>query len=307
MSLAKKVLFVLRDIKMLSWMPNRLYLPLYYRVVTGRKLHLNKPVLFTEKLQWIKVYDHNPEYTIMSDKYLAKDYVSQKIGSQYIVPLLGVWDKPQDIPFDTLPDKFVLKTTHDSGGVVVIDKNQGYNKGKVMDFLQSHLDKDLYDKTREWTYKNIKHRIIAEEYISNNVETVDGAQREVLLDYKFYCFNGEPKFLYVGYSNMKNGQKHDQLTYYDFDWKKTAFYRSDHEQLPFIVNKPDKLCAMIEISRKLSQGIPFVRVDLFYVNGLIYFSELTFFPGSGFAPFEPLEWEKQIGDWIQLPIIAGKR
>lgn len=301
MSTAKRLFFALRDRELLFWVPSKIYLSLYYKFVTGRKLHISHPQLFTEKLQWMKLYDHNPEYTIMADKYLVKEYVSKKIGSQYVIPLLGVWNDANDIQFDKLPEKFVLKTTHDSGGVVVVDKRRGYDKDDIIQFLQSHLKKNLYNRTREWPYKGIVHRVIAEEYLKNSVEIIDGAEREVLLDYKFYCFNGEPRFLYVGYSNMKDGKKHDQLSFFDLNWQRTEFYRSDHEQIPFVVEKPEKLNEMINIARELSRGIPFVRVDLYYVDNNIFFSELTFSPGSGFAEFEPEEWAKKIGDWIELP------
>ncbi len=301
MKITKRIFVEMRNRDLLRWVPDKAYLSFYYKLINGVKPDLDLPRLFTEKLQWLKIHDHNPVYTVMADKYLAKEFVSERVGAQYVIPAMGVWETPEQIPFDDLPQKYVLKTTHDSGGIVIVDKSKGVDREKIKAFLQGHLDRDLYSRTREWPYKDIPHRIIAEAYLENSVEIIDGERREILLDYKFYCFNGEPKFLYVGYSNMKNGQKHDQLTFFDLNWEAPPFYRSDHEQLPFAVKKPAKLDEMIEICKALSKDVPFVRVDLYYVNDTIYFSELTFSPGSGFAQFEPLEWEKRIGDWITLP------
>ena len=301
MSIIKKVFFKLRNLELLSWVPDKAYLSIYYRFVNGCWPDLSNPKLFTEKLQWLKIHDHKPVYSVMADKYRVKEYVSDRIGKEYVIPLLGVWDDPKMIPFEKLPNRFVLKTTHDSGGVVVVDKSKGYEQKEIENFLNAHLRKNLYKRTREWPYKNIPHQIIAEEYLENDVLSVNGVLKSVLLDYKFYCFNGEPKFLYVGFSNMDNGMKHDLLSFFDLNWQKPEFYRSDHEPIPFDVKKPDKLDEMIELCKCLAKDIPFVRVDLYYVDNKIYFSELTFSPGSGFARFKPEEWERRLGDWICLP------
>ena len=270
---------------------------LQFKWHTGHFPNLIHPKTFNEKLQWLKIHDRNPLYTKLVDKYESKAIVSDIIGSEYIIPTLGVWDKFEDIDFENLPDDFVLKTTHDSGGVVIVRGKQNYDFTIARKNLNSRLKRNFYYIGREWPYKNIKPRIIAEKFMEEEHYTPGNTQRE-LIDYKFYCFHGEPKFLYVSVANFKDGEKNDQLTYLNLDWTPAPFSRPDHHQMTFTVEKPEKLDEMITIAQKLSKDIPFVRVDLYYINKKVYFSELTFTPGRGTGIFTPPEWEYKIGQWI---------
>ena len=237
---------------------------------------------------------------MMVDKILVKDYVARVIGPEHIIPTLGTWDDPDEIDFSALPDQFVLKCNHNSGlGMCICKNKEELNISKLKKELKKGLKQNYYLLGREWPYKNVEHGIIAEKYMT------DGSGTE-LKDYKFYCFNGEPKFLYIGYANMRDGTKHDLLSFFDLNLDPTPFYRTDHEPLPFAVERPEKLDKMIEIARKLSNGIPFLRVDLYYIQEQIYFSELTFYPGSGYGPFSPPEWERKIGDMLILPQVRKR-
>lgn len=285
-------------------MPDDRYLKKKYKVYTGRKLDLSDPKSFNEKLQWLKLYNHRSEYTVMVDKLRVRDYIEKTIGAQYLIPLIGVWDNPNEIDFDRLPNQFVLKCNHNSGtGLCVCRDKSKINIDTVINELRKGLAQDYFILNREWPYKDIRRKIICEKYMedtSSNSSNING-----LLDYKFYCFNGEPRFLYVGYADIRDGVKHDRMTYLDLDWHKTSFNRPDHDELLFFPEKPSNFDEMIEVAKKLSEGIPFVRIDLYNINNKIYFSEMTFFPGSGFSPFSPEEAETTLGSWIELPKIEN--
>lgn len=278
----------------LKWMPDPLYLKIYYYLVTGKKLHLRKPSTFNEKLQWLKIHDHNPLYTTLVDKYEVKAYIAQKIGEEYVIPTLGVWNKAEDIDFDSLPDKFVLKTTHDSGGIKIVDKKKGYNKEQIISFFNERLKKDLYMLTREWPYKNVKHRIIAEKYMEEN-------NKLSLNDYKFYAFDGVVKVLMIV---TGRGEDNTCANYYDMNFKKLDLTWG-YPQIREEVRKPESFLKMKEIAEVISKGIAEVRVDFYEVDGKAYFGEITFFDGSGFAKFEPEKWDKKFGEWINLPQSGG--
>lgn len=287
-----------------NYLPDEKYLPKIYFANTGRKLDLQSPKTFNEKLQWIKLYDRQDKYVIMSDKYLVKDYVAKIIGSDHIVPTLGVWDDPNLINFEQLPNRFVLKCNHNSGlGMCICKDKDSLDIQKVRANLAKGLAQDYFKHDREWTYKKIPRKILAEKYMedSNVTEILPGIKADGLIDYKFYCFNGDPRFLYVGFANIIDGSKHDLLTYLTLDWKLAPFSRSDHEALPIIPNRPTCFDEMVEYSKALSVGIPFVRVDFFVIDNHIYFSEFTFTPGGGYGIFSPEEWERKLGDWIKLP------
>lgn len=299
-----KTFFALDLEKRLSFLPDEYYLKLLYRMHIGRKLNLSNPITFNEKLQWLKLYDHRPEYTMMVDKYLVRKYTTETIGEEYLIPLIGVWDDPADIDFDALPNQFVLKCNHNSGtGMCICKDKSKLDINKVKEELRKGLAQDYYLTGREWPYKNITRKIICEKYIEVHYST--NSEITGLLDYKFYCFNGEPRFLYVGYADVRDGVKHDRMTYLDLDWNKTAFKRPDHDELSFFPEKPSNFDEMIAVAKKLSEGIPFVRIDLYNINKKIYFSEMTFFPGSGFSPFSPEEAETTLGSWIELPKIEN--
>ncbi len=273
-------------------MSDESYLKLQYRSVFGRKLNLDNPKYFNEKLQWLKLYDRKPEYTKMVDKYEAKKYVADLIGEEYIIPTLGVWDKFEDIDFDDLPDQFVLKTTHDSGGVVICEDKSKFDMESAKRKLSRSLKNNFYYQGREWPYKDVKPRIIAEQFVKDNLS-------QGLHDYKFFCFHGKVKMILVCSERFSScGLKED---FYDVDWKHLGLKRPLHGNSKNPAQKPASLNLMVEIAETLSKNIPFVRVDLYQINDSVYFGEITFFPASGFEGFEPDSWEKVMGDWIELP------
>ena len=278
-----------------NWIPDDIYLKKEFKVRMGKELNLNNPQTFNEKIQWLKLYDHHPEYTMMVDKYAAKQYVASKIGDEYIIPTLGVWTKFDDIDFDKLPNKFVLKCTHDSGGLVICKDKSTLDIAAAKRKIEHCLKRKYYYIHREWPYKNVPPRIIAEKYMTDNVNT---STNETLKDYKFYCFDGKVRFLMINSDrNFKTSTKAD---YFDCDFNWLDFtWGYEHANVRPV--KPDCFDEMIAISEKLSKGLPHVRVDLYECNGQIYFGELTFYDGSGFDKIEPIEWDYKIGKMLKLP------
>ena len=266
-------------------------LKIRYESCMGRKLNLDSPKTYTEKLQWLKLYDHKDIYTTMVDKYEAKKFVAEKIGAEYIIPLLGVWEKAEDIDFDILPDEFVLKTTHDSGGYLICTEKTKLDFGQVRERFEKLLKTNYYTGSREWPYKNVKPRIIAEKHMEDKE---DGELR----DYKFFTFNGEPKVLYIT-QGRGNGSK-TVADFYDMDFNHLSF-TIDHEMSKNPPHSPRNFELMKELARKLSENTPQLRVDFYEVNGKVYFGEMTFFHCSGLVPFKPNEWDKKFGEWVVLP------
>lgn len=277
--------------KWLTWMPDRPYLRVLYYAYMGKKLHLKNPVTYNEKLQWLKLYDHNPAYTKMVDKYEVKQYVADRIGAEYIIPTLGVWDHPEEVDFDALPDKFVLKTTHDSGGIVIVDKNVGYDRKKINVFFNERLSRSTYEIQREWPYKNVPKRIIAEQYMEDE-------KTHELRDYKFFCFDGEVKAMFIATDRQSDKPTAFDFFDPDFNWLDIRHGHPNAETRP---EKPVNFELMKQLSAKLSEGLPQVRVDLYEINGKVYFGELTFFHHGGVVPFDPEKWDRIFGDWIKLP------
>lgn len=252
-----------------------------YKVLMGKELNLNPPVTFNEKLQWLKIHDHNPLYTTMVDKYAAKDYVANIIGKEHIIPTLGVWDRFDEIDFEQLPNEFVLKCTHDSGGLVICPDKNKLDRNAAKRKIEKCLKRNYYWSGREWPYKDVKPRIIAEKYMT------DGTNKEIM-DYKMMCFNGKHKASFVCSNRFsKEGLK---VTFYDTNWKRMPFERH-YPASKVEIEKPRTYDEMVELAEKLSMKIPFVRVDFYEILGKIYFGELTFSPGSGFEEFSPNEWE----------------
>lgn len=278
---------------------DKLYLQLLYYFEMGKKLELKNPQTFTEKLQWLKLYNRKPEYTTMVDKYAVKEYVANKIGKEYIIPTLGIWNRLDDIDWETLPNQFVLKTTHGggSGGVVICKDKAILNRQDVCQKLQRSLNSDIYINMREWPYKDVPKRIIAEKFMMEAHSQMDDGD---LADYKFYCFNGEPTYCQV----IRDRRTKESIDFYDMEWNHMPFVGLN----PVVNNggtpvvKPLKLTTMIEICRKLSQNIPFARVDLYVIDDKVYFGEITFFPASGIGIFEPKEWNEKLGNLINLPL-----
>lgn len=273
----------------LKLLPDKAYLSLVYYAHFGKKINLDNPKTYNEKLQWLKLYDRKPEYTRMVDKCEAKKYVADIIGEEYIIPTLGVWDDSEKIDFDALPDQFVLKTTHDSGGVIVCRDKAKLDIPAAREKLRKSLEREYFYWGREWPYKDVKPRIIAEQYM------VDESGTE-LKDYKFFVFQGEPKMLFIATDRGID----TRFDFYDMDFNHLPFLNG-HANAVKEIHKPKSFEQMKELAAKLAGDIPHLRVDFYDVNGHIYFGELTFFHWSGFVPFEPEEWDERLGSWITLP------
>lgn len=285
-----KIVRKLVELRKLDWVPDVTYLKLVYRANMYKKLELKNPKTFNEKLQWLKLYDRNPMYTTMVDKYEAKKYVANIIGEEYIIKTLGVWERFEDINFDALPDQFVLKTTHDSGSVVICKNKLLFNKANAQRVLERSLKTNFYFYGREWPYKNVKPRIIAEEFM------VDESGKE-LKDYKIMCFNGVPKCSFVCSNRSSTGLC---VNFYDLDWNELPFERH-YPRNKNNIDRPTKYNTMLELAQRLSKGLVFARIDFYEIYGRIYFGEITFYPGNGMEEFTPEEWDYKLGRWIKLP------
>lgn len=259
-----------------------------FKRTVGYDLNIEHPKTFNEKLQWLKLFNHRDIYTVMVDKYAVKKYVSERIGHEYVVPTLGVWEQFDDIDFEKLPKQFVLKCTHDSGSTVLIENKDVMDIAKIREKLTSALNINYYWVGREWPYKNVPRQIIAEKYMAISSE---------MIDYKFLCFRGIPKMLFTCTERFEGmGLK---VTFFDLDWNRLDFerhYPSSKKE----ISRPKNLELMVNLAGKLSTGIPFVRVDFYEIKGKVYFGEMTFFPGGGMEEFEPPEWDNILGEKIAL-------
>lgn len=286
--------YLYRPLRKRGLIADKPYLKNLYRCQMGEKLDLRNPHTFNQKIQWLKLYDHNPLYTTMVDKYAMKQYVSDIIGPEYVVPLLGVWDKPEDIDWDALPEKFVLKTTYGGGGSVIIckDKNK-FDKEAAVAKLRRLMKTDIYNLLCEWPYKNVPKRIIAEQFLETS--------EDCLKDFKFYMFDGVCKALFIASDRASGETKAD---YFDASFKKLNFtWGYPHAEVS--PQKPESFDEMVQLAEKLSKGLPHVRVDFYEVNGKAYFGELTFYDASGFAKFDPKEWDEIFDEWITVPDKLG--
>ncbi len=268
------------------------FLKMQYKAAFGKKLNLNNPATYNEKLQWLKLYDRNPNYTKMVDKYEVKEHVANLIGEEYIIPTIGVWDNFDDIDFDKLPEKFVLKCTHDSGGIAICTDKSTFDIEEAKKLLVPRLKYNMFWHGREWPYKNVKPRFIVEAYMEDS-------NTKELRDYKYFCFNGEPKAIFIA-ADRQNKEKETTFDFFDIEGKHMAV-RNGHPNAENPPALPGNFEKMKELASKLSKDIPHVRVDFYEVDGKIYFGELTFFHYSGMVPFEPGEWDYTFGSWIRLP------
>lgn len=273
-------------------MPDDEYLKLVFKPKMGYKLNLRNPQTFNEKLQWLKLYDRKPEYTKMVDKYEAKKYVAEKISEEYIIPTIGVWDEFEEIDFDILPNQFVLKSTHDSGSIIIVRNKSMLDIKESKKIINRSLKTNYFWEGREWPYKNVKPRIIAEKYMKDNDE-------KDLIDYKFYCFDGKVEFLYI--SQGMDNHETARISFLKTDWEFAPFKRSDYKSFEKLPEKPSQYEKMLDIAENLSKNIPFLRVDLYQIQNQVYFSELTFTPCSGHMPFVPAEWDEKMGKLIKIP------
>lgn len=273
-------------------LPDAWYLKRKYQAVMKSPLQLKKPRTFNEKLQWLKLYDRNPAYTMMADKYAVRAYIAEKLGEDYLIPLLGVWDDPENIDFDTLPDQFVLKCNHNSGlGMCICKDKSKLDIKKVKKELKKGLRQDYYLTGREWPYKNIKRCIIAEQYMQ--CESGD------LPDYKIHCFNGKPEFILICRDRFaESGLTED---FYTTQWERMPIKRPTIPNAKAPIPKPACLEQMLEMAKVLAKDIPFARIDFYEIKGKLYFGEITFFPASGMSRFEPEQWDETFGSWLKLP------
>lgn len=276
--------------KLFHIVPDKLYLNMVYFYVFHKKLNLKNPLTYNEKLQWLKLYDRNPLYTTLVDKCAVKDYIKNLIGDEYVIPTIAIYDDVDDINLNDLPESFVLKTTHDSGGVRICKKRDTFDFDEAKNYLKSRLNQNYFYLWREWPYKNVKPKIIAEKYIGD-LNGID--------DYKFFCFNGKVKYLFVA----TDRQSQDEETKFDF-------YDRQFNHLPIInghpnsekkLKKPLTFDKMVELAEIISFGIPHVRVDFYTKDEMVLFGEITFYHWSGFVPFVPEKWDTIFGNEIQLP------
>lgn len=260
-----------------------------------KKLSLENPQTFNEKLQWLKLYDQHEEYTKMVDKCEAKKYVASIIGEEYIIPTLGVYNRFDEIDFDKLPNQFVLKCTHNSGGIVICKDKATLDICKAKKLMDRWIKINPFWKNREYPYKGITPRIIAEKYM----EDESGYE---LKDYKFFCFDGKARMLFVA-SDRGMVNTETKFDFYDTNWNHLPF-TNGHPNSDKIISKPSHFDVMVKLVERLSKGLPHVRVDLYNINGKIYFGEMTFFHWSGLVPFIPIEWDYKIGQWLELPMLS---
>ena len=275
-----------------NYMSDRDYITKQYRVRMGRELNLEDPQLFSEKLQWLKLHDHNPLYTQLVDKYRVRDYIAQKVGAEYLIPLLGVWDDPDEIDFDALPDQFVLKCTHNSGtGMCICRDKSKLDHDRVRENLRKGLRENFYMRCREWPYKDVPRRIIAEKLMTDRAETTE------LKDYKFFCFNSEVKCFKVDFDRFVD----HRANYYDrlgslLPFGETVCPPKYEEQIQL----PSQLPEMIKLAETLSAGFVFLRVDFYCVCDRIYFGELTLYPNGGWGTFTDQKWDYTLGQWLSV-------
>lgn len=277
----------------LSFLPDKLYLQLFYFATTRRFINFKNPKGFNEKIQWLKVNDRRPEYSKLVDKLAVRDHIAEVLGEEYLFPLFGKWESFEDIDFDSLPNQFVMKCNHDSGSTKVIKDKSVLTQedfDEMNEFYSKRLKRDFYYAGREYPYKGIKPYIIAEQLMVDET-----AHEKSIEDYKFFCFNGEPKVMFVAT---------DRATDCKFDFFDMDFNHLDlvniHPNADKPIKKPELFDEMKELATKLSKGMRHVRIDLYELNGRIYFGEYTFFHGGGFQLCHPEKWERQLGDWIDI-------
>lgn len=286
----KRIIIYLMNIGCFRFLSDKTFIKMKFKLVMGRSLNLDKPITFNEKIQWLKLYDHKEEYTTMVDKEKVKEYVSNIIGEQYIIKTYGVYDSFDEIDFDKLPNKFVIKCTHDSGGIVICSDKNSLDKIEAKKKINKFLSRKYYYVHREWPYKNIKPRIIIEKYMEDS-------NLKELRDYKFFCFNGNVEFFKIDFDRyVQHG-----ANYFD---KNLNLMKFGEVVCPPNFEKkldiPKNIYKMIEYAEKLSKNIPFARIDFYDVNDHVYFGEITLYPAAGFGKFDPEEWDYKLGNLIRI-------
>lgn len=273
-------------------MPDEKFLSRIFQILMNQELSLEHPKTFNEKLQWLKLYNRKTSYTTMVDKYKVREYIRERLGEKYLIPLLGVWNNPEEIDFDILPNQFVLKCNHNSGlGMSICKDKVLFDFAKAKKDLRRGIRENYYQKNREWPYKDVPRKIIAEQYMKSDAGG--------LTDYKIHCFNGEPKLILVCKDRfLETGLTED---FFSINWEHLDIRRPKHPNASAPIKKPEELDEMLRLAAILSKDIPFLRVDFYIVDYKIYFSELTFYPASGFDKFVPEIWDNILGDWLKLP------
>ncbi len=272
--------------------PDKTYLTIKYRIKFRRKLNLKVPKTFTEKIQWLKLYDRKKEYSKLVDKCEVKKHVAEKIGEEHVIKTIGVWERFEDIDFKKLPEQFVLKCTHDCGSVIICDDKSKFNIEVAKKKIKKSLKTNYYWGEREWPYKQVKPRIIAEEYIKD-------FSGKGLKDYKFFCFNGSVKALFVATDRNVEG-KEVKFDFFDENFIHLNI-RNGHDNATVEISRPENFEKMKELAERLSQGFSHARIDFYDVNGKILFGEITLYHFGGFVKFEPEEWDYKFGELIKLP------
>lgn len=282
---------VLSKYGLLNWMTDEAHIKENFRLEFGREIDLDNPKTFNEKLQWLKLNDRQPEYAQMVDKYESKKIVEKLVGSSYVIPVVGgPWNKFDEINFDELPEEFVLKTTHDCGGVYICKDKRKLNLSQVRKFINGHLNRNYYMTCREWPYKNVKPRIFAEKYMCD-------MGNEILPVYKVFTFNGEPRVIQL---IINDKTKKETVDYFNTKWERLPF-RQNFPNSKCDLKKPEKLDEILKLACRLNSSNPFLRTDFYVINGQVFFSEFTFYSDAGMAKFEPAEWDYILGEWIKLP------
>ena len=284
------VRLIFSRLKLWKYIPDRIYLRIIYYYKFHKALNLTEPKTYNEKLQWLKLNDKNPLYTKLVDKYAVKKIVAEMIGSKYVIPTIGIWDNVYDINWDSLPNQFVLKCTHDSGGIVICKDKSSLNIQEAYEKLDKSLHFNYYKVSREWPYKKVPRRVLCEPYIE------DLSTKE-LRDYKFFCFNGVVKAMFIASERQTN--KEPFFNFFDINFNELIFTQGHPRKIPAPA-KPKRFEEMVEIAEKLSVGMPHVRIDLYEVNGQVLFGEYTFYHHGGFVPFVPSSWDTIFGNWISL-------
>ena len=293
--LERKLWWLLKmDERLKGWDDAR-YLRLLYRIRIGRPLDLDDPKTFNEKLQWLKLHDRNPLYTKLVDKAEVKPWVAERIGWEHVVPTLGVWDTFDEIDFGALPDRFVLKCTHDSGGLAICRDRSAFDAAAARRKIERSLANNYFWSGREWPYKDVRPRIIAEEYLDPA-----GGQAD-LTDYKVMCFGGRARCEFTCTGRADGDLRVD---FFDTEWNHLPFTRH-YPSADVPPEAPERLRDMVAMAERLSEGMPFVRVDFYEVAGQYYFGEMTLYPGSGMEEFDPERWDGELGSWIELPESVG--
>ncbi len=283
---------VILDNKGIVRISDKRYLDILFKTVFGRHINWENPRTYNEKLQWLKLNDHKEIYKIIVDKIAVKDYVAKRIGKQYVIPTIGIYDNFDEIDFSKLPNQFVIKCNHDSGGLAICLDKKTFNKEEARRKIEKSLRTNYYYVSREWPYKDVRPRILIEEYLEDRDD-------KELRDYKFFCFDGKAKMLFVTAGRQTKGEE-ATFDFFDLDYNHLDI-KSGHPNAEIVPHKPRNFKKMIQLAEKLAEGFTHVRVDLYEVNGKVYFGEMTLYRAGGLTPFEPEEWDYKLGELICLP------